>query len=57
VPNSFTRIDGRSANRSRTTEPRGFVDFGGASTSTRPPCDVWITMRLPSSNVMRVYLP
>ena len=32
---------GRSSARIRSTEPRGFVDFGGDSTSTRPPCERW----------------
>ena len=55
-PNSFTSTDGRSSNRNRTTEPRGFVDFGGSSTSTRPPCDRCTRTRGPPNAKTR-YLP
>ena len=41
----------------RTTAPRGFVRFGGASTSTRPPCDRWTSTRSPPSSSNTRYLP
>ena len=57
LPNSFTRIDGRSSSRKRTTAPRGLVVFGGASTSTRPPCDRCTSTRRPSSSSTTTYFP
>src|SRR3954449_10998760 len=57
LPNSFTRIDGRSSIRNRTTAPRGFVALGGASTSIRPPCDRCTRIRLPSRRLNSTYFP
>ena len=37
--------------------PRGFVDFGGASTSTRPPCERCTSIRRPSSSSNTRYFP
>src|SRR3954453_14883341 len=57
LPNSFTRIDGRSSVRNRTPAARGFVALGGASTSIRPPCDRCTRIRLPSRRLNSTYFP
>ncbi len=56
VPNSFTSTEGRSANRNRTTDPLGFVCFGGSSTSMRPPWERWTSSLGPPNSKTR-YLP
>src|SRR3954469_19751457 len=56
-PNSLTRIDGRSSMRKRTTAPRGFVALGGASTSTRPPCERCSSTRRPPPSSITTYFP
>ena len=48
---------GGPSSRNRTTAPRGFVVLGGASTSTRPPCDRWTSTRRPSSSSITTYFP
>ena len=56
---STARVDGVSpavVNVKRATAPRGFVFFGGSSMSSRPACDRWSTIRLPSSKSQTRYL-